>query len=112
MDVESNVEPRLRRRSGVVADSPLGPLVHLFQISGPVRSFFSHSCLFSGSSAACRGAVGGSGCVGRLGGAGLGCPGAAKPTVGVTVGVAGAAVSAYGDSPRRGHDTHRHTRSC
>ena len=48
LDVESNVEPRLRRRSGVVADSPLGPLVHLFQISGPVRSFFSHSCLFSG----------------------------------------------------------------
>ena len=41
LDVEFYVEPRLRRRSGVVAHRPLGPLVHLFEISGPVRSFFS-----------------------------------------------------------------------
>ena len=92
----SNVEPPrntlLRRRSGVVAHRPLGPLVHLFQISGPVRSFFSNLCLFSGCFVACRGAVGGSGCAGRFEGAGLGFPGAAKPTVGVTVGVAGSAV--------------------
>ena len=40
LDVESNVEPRLRRRSGVVAHRPPRPLVHLSQISGPVRSFF------------------------------------------------------------------------
>ena len=40
---------------------PPGPLVHLSQISGPVRSFFSNFYLFSGCFVACRGAVGGSG---------------------------------------------------
>ena len=86
------MESLLRRRSGVVADTPPRPLVHLFKISGPVRPFFSNLCLFSGCFVACRGAVGGSGWAGRFEGAGLGFPGAAKPTVGVTVGAAGAAV--------------------
>ena len=81
LDVEFYVEPRLRRRSGVVAHRPPGPLVHLSQISGPVRSFFFLFCLFSGISCACRRAVVGFGCVGRFRGAGLGCPGALKPTV-------------------------------
>ena len=92
LDVESYVEPLRSPRSGVVDHRPPRPLVHLFQISGPVRSFFSNLCLFSGCFVACRGAVGGSGCAGRFEGAGLGFPGAAKPTVGVTVGVAGSAV--------------------
>ena len=65
----SNVEPPrnalLSRRSGVVADTPLRPLVHLFEISGPVRSFFSFFCLFSGLSCACRRRVRGVCLVGR-----------------------------------------------
>ena len=40
LNVETNVEPLRSRRSGVVAHRPLRPLVHLSQISGPVRSFF------------------------------------------------------------------------
>ena len=81
LNVESYVEPLPRRRSGVVDHRPPRPLVHLSQISGPVRSFFSNCCLFSRISCACRRALRGSGCVGRLRGAGLGCPGALKPTV-------------------------------
>ena len=72
LNVEPHVESLLRRRSGVVANRPLRPLVHLSQISGPVRSFFFLSCLFSGISCACRRAVVGFGCVERFGGAGIG----------------------------------------
>ena len=74
------MEPRLRRRSEVVDHRPLGPLVHLSQISGPVRSFFSLFACFRGfllPVGVLRGVLG---CAGRLRGAGLGCPGALKPT--------------------------------
>ena len=47
-NVESYVEPLRSPRSGVVDHRPPRPLVHLFEISGPVRSFFSFFCLFSG----------------------------------------------------------------
>ena len=57
LNVESYVEPLSSRRSGVVAQRPPRPLVHLSQISGPVRSFFFLFCLFSGISCACRRAV-------------------------------------------------------
>ena len=67
LNVEPHVEPLRNRRSGVVAHRPLGPLVHLSQISGPVRSFFFLFCLFSGISCACRRAVVVLGCVGRFG---------------------------------------------
>ena len=86
LNVESYVEPLRSPRSGVMAHRPPRPLVHLSQISGPVRSFFFLSCLFSGISCACRRAVVGFGCVERFGGAGIGFSGALKPTVGVTVG--------------------------
>ena len=72
LNVESYVEPLQSPRSGMMADMPLGPLAHLFQISGPVRSFFSNLCLFSGISCACLGAVVGFVCVERLRAAGLG----------------------------------------
>ena len=41
LNVEPHVEPLRSRRSGVVAHRPLRPLVHLSQISGLVRPFFS-----------------------------------------------------------------------
>ena len=44
LNVEPHVESLLRRRSGVVANRPPRPLVHLSQISGPVRSFFFQFC--------------------------------------------------------------------
>ena len=50
-NVEPPQNPLLSRRSGVVADTPLRPLVHLFEISGPVRSFcpvFGHFRCLSG----------------------------------------------------------------
>ena len=81
LNVESHVDPLRSPWSEVVAHRPPRPLVHLFEISGPVRSFFSFFCLFSGISCACRRAVGGSGCAGRFGGAGIGFPGALTPTV-------------------------------
>ena len=81
LNVESYVELLRSRRSRVVAHRPLGPLVHLSQLSGPVRSFFSLFCLFSGISVPCRGAVVGFGCVGRFSGADFGFSGALKPTV-------------------------------
>ena len=80
-NVESYVESLLRRRSRVVAHRPPRPLVHLSQISGPVRSFFFLFCLFSGISCACRRAVVGFGCVGRLRVRVWVFPGALKPTV-------------------------------
>ena len=66
------------RRSRVVAHRPPRPLVHLSQISGPVRSFFPVLARSWGFSVAYRAAVGGSGCVGRLRGAGFGLFGRAK----------------------------------
>ena len=86
LNVETYVETLRSRRSGVMADTPLRPLVHLSQISGPVRSFFSLLCLFSGISCACRRAVVGFGCVGRFGWPVWVFLGALKPTVRVTVG--------------------------
>ena len=81
LNVETNVEPLLRRRSRVVAQRPPRPLVHLSQISGPVRSFFFLFCLFSRISCACQRAVVGFGCVGRFGWPVWVFPGALKPTV-------------------------------
>ena len=78
LNVEPSRKRRLRPRSGVVADSPLRPLVHLSQISGPVRSFFPVFARSWGFPVAYRAAVGSSGCAGRLGCAGLGCLGRAK----------------------------------
>ena len=60
LNVESYVEPLPSPRSEVVTHMPRRPLVHLFEISGSVRSFFSNLCLFSGCFVACRGAMGGS----------------------------------------------------
>ena len=93
LNVETYVETLRSRRSGVMADTPPRSLVHLSQISGPVRSFFSVFACFRRFSVAYRAAVGGSGWAGRLRGAGLGCPGALKPTVRVTVGAAGRLVT-------------------
>ena len=52
----TNVEPSrfecgalLRRRSGVVVHRPRRLLVHLSQLSGPVRPFLCSFCLFSGA---------------------------------------------------------------
>ncbi len=81
LNVEPCVEPLRSRRSGVVAHRPPGPLVHLSKISGPVRPFFSFSCLFSGVSSACWRAVRISGCVGRVGWLVWVFSGALKPTV-------------------------------
>ena len=72
---------------------PPRSLVHLFEISGPVRPFLSSFCLFSGVPCAYWRAVVGFGCVGRLGWLVWAFSGALKPTVrGVTVGAWGAAV--------------------
>ena len=79
-NVESYVESLRSPMSGVVDQRPPRPLVHLSQISGPVSPFFPVFARSWGFSVACRGAVGSFRCVGRLRGAGLGCPGAAKPT--------------------------------
>ena len=70
LNVEPSRKHRLRPRSGVVADTPPGSLVHLSKTSGPVRHSFSNLCLFAGCFVACRGAVGGSG----VGWEGLGPP--------------------------------------
>ena len=81
LNVESYVEPPRRPRSRVVDHRPPGPLVHLSQISGPVRSFSPAFARFRGfllPVGVLRGVLG---CAGRLRGAGLGCPGALKPTV-------------------------------
>lgn len=62
LDVESYVEPRLRRRSGVVAHRPLRPLGHLYEMNWPFSGEIGVFGGFGGFSAVARGV---SGCFGQ-----------------------------------------------